>query len=96
MCIRDSDLDAFEHAADWDPVSSWIDIRVRSLADQQVRVEGLDLTIDVAKGEEIRTEVSTKFSLEGIAAELKAEGLSLTKQWTDADGDFALTLATKL
>lgn len=92
----DFDLDRFEHAADWDPVDSWIDIRVRSLVDQQVTIGDLDLTIDVAADEEIRTEVSTKFSLDGIAAELEAAGLRLTKQWTDEAGDFALTLATKL
>lgn len=90
------DLDQFEHAADWDAENEWIDIRVRSLCDQQVTVAGLDLDLDVAEGEEIHTEISAKFHLDGIQAELAAAGLELVEQWTDTAGDFALTLTRKV
>ena len=43
-----------------------MDIRLRSLADQDVRLEGLDLEISFAAGEEMRTEISTKFTRERL------------------------------
>ena len=53
----------------------------------------LDLQVAFAAGEEMRTEISTKFTrpgLEGIYAEA---GLELTDWWTDAEGLYALSLA---
>jgi L-histidine N-alpha-methyltransferase len=89
----DFNLDAFEHVARWDPENLWIDIRLRSLTNQVVNVAALDMQAAFSAGEEMRTEISTKFArpgLEGIYAEA---GLELTDWWTDADGLFALSLA---
>lgn len=91
----DFDLDTFEHAADWDAENEWVDIRVRSTAQQSVRVADLDLVADFDQGEEMRTEISAKFRLPGIAAELEAAGLEIVEQWTDAAADFGMTLARK-
>lgn len=90
----DFDLDAFEHVAVWDPEQEWIEMRLRSLRDQRVTVGALDLVVELAAGEEIRTEVSAKFRPETVEAELAAAGLRLTHLWTDAAGDFALSLST--
>jgi L-histidine N-alpha-methyltransferase len=87
------DPDQFEHVARWDPENLWVDIRLRSLANQVVDVTALDLMAAFSAGEEMRTEISTKFArpgLEGIYAEA---GLELTDWWTDADGLYALSLA---
>ena len=46
-----------------------------------------------ADGEEIRTEISAKFRREGVEAELAAAGFALDRWWTDAAGDFAVSLA---
>lgn len=89
------DLDKFEHVADWDAENEWIDIRVRCVDGHHVTVGDLDLAFDVTTGEEIRTEISAKFHLDGIARELEQAGLVLVDQWTDEAGDFALTLARK-
>jgi L-histidine N-alpha-methyltransferase len=89
----DFDRNAFEHVARWDPENLWVDIRLRSLADQVVKVSALDMLVPFAAGEEMRTEISTKFlrpGLEGIYAEA---GLELTDWWTDSDGLYALSLA---
>jgi L-histidine N-alpha-methyltransferase len=43
----------------------------------------------------MKTEISAKFRLGGIAAELEAAGLAVVEQWTDSYGDFAVTLARK-
>lgn len=89
------DLDKFEHAADWDAENEWIDIRIRSTQAQQVEIKDLNLTVDFAEGEELHTEISAKFHLDGIAAELAEAGLDVVKQWTDSNGDFGMTLARK-
>jgi L-histidine N-alpha-methyltransferase len=89
----DFDLDGFEHRAYWDPDNLWMDIRLRSLSDQVVNVSALDLLVTFQEGEEMRTEISTKFArpgLEGIYAEA---GLEITDWWTDPEGLFALSLA---
>ena len=91
----DFNLDQFEHAADWDADNEWIDIRVRSTADQTVTVTDLNLVIDFAAGEEMRTEISAKFRLDGIATELVEAGLEVVEQWTDSNNDFGLTLARR-
>jgi L-histidine N-alpha-methyltransferase len=41
----------------------------------------------------MRTEVSAKFRRSGVEAELAAAGFELTHWWTDAAGDFALSLS---
>jgi L-histidine Nalpha-methyltransferase len=89
----DFDIDAFEHVARWDPENLWIDIRLRSTANQVANVAALDMLVPFGAGEEMRTEISTKFlrpGLEGIYAEA---GLELTDWWTDSEGLYALSLA---
>lgn len=89
----DFDLDAFEHVAVWDPEQEWIEMRLRSVRDQSVRVSALDLDVDFGAGEEMRTEISAKFRRARITEELATAGLRLTHWWTDPAGDFALTLS---
>ena len=90
----DFDLDAFDHVAVWDAEQEWIEMRLRSLRDQTVHVAGLDLTVELARGEEVRTEISAKFTPDRIRDELAAAGLRLTHLWTDEAGDFAVSLST--
>lgn len=89
----DFDLDRFEHVAVWRPDKEWIEMRLRSLGDQRVTIDRLDLTVDFADGEELRTEISAKFRRDGVETELGAAGLSVSRWWTDPDGDVALVLA---
>ncbi|MBC6460741.1 L-histidine N(alpha)-methyltransferase [Actinomadura sp. HBU206391] len=85
--------EAYEHVAVWDAGNEWIEMRLRSTVDQVVRIEVLDLTVRFAEGEEMRTEISSKFRMERLSAELEAAKLTLDRCWTDADGDFSLVLA---
>ncbi len=89
----DFDLDAFEHIARYDEEAERMDIRLRSLADQEVRLEELDLEIAFAEEEEMRTEISTKFTRERIEAAYAGAGLELRGWFTDEAGDYALSLA---
>lgn len=90
----DFDLTAFEHVARWNADEERIEMWLRATVDQRVRVGALDLTVDFASGEEMLTEVSSKFRPDGVAAELAAAGLRRTHWWTDPAGDFGLSLST--
>ena len=91
----DFDLDGFSYVPFWDAHMERMDLRLRSEMPQRVTIAGAGLTVDLASGEEIRVEISTKFRVGGVAAELAAAGLDVAHTWTDSDGDFALTLAVK-
>ncbi|MGI5365847.1 L-histidine N(alpha)-methyltransferase [Streptomyces iakyrus] len=84
---------AFDHVALWDAGHEWIEMRLRSRTAQTVKVPALDLAVDFAAGEEMRTEVSAKFRQEGVRTELAAAGLELAHWWTDDAGRFALSLS---
>jgi L-histidine N-alpha-methyltransferase len=58
-----------------------------------VAVPALDLTVDIAEGEELRTEISAKFHPDGVKAELAAAGFTASRRWTDSYGRFMVTLA---
>jgi L-histidine Nalpha-methyltransferase len=83
----------FDHVALWDAEREWIEMRLRARRAMRVRVAALDLTVDFAAGEELRTEVSAKFRRDGLAAELTGAGFSLRHWWTDPEGQFGVSLA---
>ncbi len=87
------DPDAFEHVALWDPEAEWIEMRLRASERQVVTIPALDLTVEFAEGEEMRTEVSAKFRREGVEAELAAAGFAMRSWWTDEGGRFGLSLS---
>lgn len=89
----DFDPGRFEHVARFDLEREWIEMRLRSTADQVVTVAELGLTVRFETGEEMRTEISAKFRRQGIQAELVAAGLEPVRFWTDPAGDFALCLS---
>ncbi|HEU5141853.1 MAG TPA: L-histidine N(alpha)-methyltransferase [Solirubrobacterales bacterium] len=89
----DFDLDRFEHVARYDSTEARVDIRLRSLVDQQVRVAALDLDVGFAAGEEMRTEISTKFTRPRLEAIFGEAGLTFADWFPDSRGDYALSLA---
>ena len=91
----DFDVDAFEHVAKWNADEERIEMWLRAATGQRVHVRELDLTVDFADGEEMLTEVSSKFRPAGIEAELASAGLRRTHWWTDDAGDFGLSLSTR-
>ena len=79
--------------ARWDPDEQWIEMWLRAEGPQSVRVGDLGLTVEFGAGEAMRTEISAKFTRARVEAELVAAGLALDTWWTDAAGDFALSLS---
>ncbi|VXB24472.1 L-histidine N(alpha)-methyltransferase [Nocardioides sp. AX2bis] len=90
----DFDVDGFEHLSVWNAEDEWIEMRLRSRRAQRVRLAALDLEVDFAEGEQVRTEISAKFRQAKVEAELEAAGLRPTAFWTDEAGDYALSLGT--
>jgi L-histidine N-alpha-methyltransferase len=89
----DFDPAAFEHVARWDAEREWIEMRLRSRTAQTVKIPAVDLAVDFAEGEDLRTEVSAKFREEGVRGELAAAGMESVRWWTDGEGRFALSLS---
>jgi L-histidine N-alpha-methyltransferase len=89
----DFDPRRFRHQAVWNPDGGWIEMRLRSTVEQQVKVPALDMVINLEEGEEILTEISAKFDRRALPGELAAAGLDVRASWTDPSGDFLLSLA---
>jgi L-histidine Nalpha-methyltransferase len=90
----DFDPARFEHVARYDAAAERMDIRLRSLAEQTVRLDGLGLTVRFAANEEMRTEISTKFTREGLEGVYREAGLRPGGWFTDSAEDYALSLAS--
>jgi len=89
-------VDRFEHVAFFDREHEWIDIRLRSPRDQVVTIEALGLRVPFAAGEDLRTEISCKFTPERLRADLAAGGLELEQLLTDDDRLFGLALCRRV
>jgi L-histidine N-alpha-methyltransferase len=89
----DFDPEDFEHVALFDAEHEWIEMRLRARREHTARVRELDLAVHFEAGEELRTEISAKFTPERVRADLAAAGLELVRWLTDEDGLFALTLS---
>jgi L-histidine Nalpha-methyltransferase len=85
----------FDHVARFDAEHEWIEMRLRAREAQQVVIPAIALTVGFAAGEELRTEISAKFTRERVAAELAAAGLTLAAWHTDENDWFALSLARR-
>lgn len=89
----DFDLANFEHRAFYDPEREWVEMRLRARAACQVTIQAVDLDVSFRAGEEIRTEISAKFTRERVACDLAAAGLELVGWHTNAANYFALAVA---
>ncbi|MFI5041593.1 MAG: L-histidine N(alpha)-methyltransferase [Acidimicrobiales bacterium] len=89
------DPNGFEHVARFDEHNSWIEMRLRSPDPQRVTIDELGIEVGFDAGEDLRTEISTKFTRHGVRCELEAAGFEPLGWYTDPAGDFALTLARR-
>jgi L-histidine N-alpha-methyltransferase len=89
----DFDVASFDHVARWDAEAQWIEMRLRATRAMDVNLTGLGIKIHFERGEELRTEVSAKFTWPGITAELAEAGFELIKWYTDPQERFTVSLA---
>jgi L-histidine N-alpha-methyltransferase len=92
----DFDLTAFDHVAFFDREHEWIEMRLRARSRQTVRIGALDLTVRFAAREEMRTEISAKFTPERLDGDLRAGGLTRVGSYTDPSRLFAVTVSRPL
>jgi L-histidine Nalpha-methyltransferase len=90
----DFEPEAFEHVAFFDEANSWIEMRLRANGAQTVHIDGVNLEVRFADGEEMRTEISAKFTRDAVEAELRAAGLALDEFLTDDGGLFGVAVAS--
>ncbi|MBR7835004.1 L-histidine N(alpha)-methyltransferase [Actinospica durhamensis] len=89
----DFDPDSFAHVALWNEEEERMEMHLRSRYAQTVKVRALDLSVDFAADELMRTEISCKFRRDGLTAELSDCGLDVRNWWTDEAEQFAVLLA---
>jgi L-histidine N-alpha-methyltransferase len=89
----DFDVDAFEHVAFFDREREWIEMRLRACSRQRVTIGALPLTVEFAPREELRTEISAKFTRTRLEGDLAAAGMELAGWFTDEREWFATALA---
>jgi L-histidine N-alpha-methyltransferase len=85
--------EAFDHVAFFDRKHEWVEMRLRARRPCSVLIAELGLRVDFAAGEELRTEISAKFTRSRLEADFAAAGLALDRWYTDDQELFALSLA---
>lgn len=90
------DIGSFGYVPFWDGRQERIDMRLRADAPMLARIEALDLNLELAAGEEIRVEISSKFRPAEMVAELVQSGFGGGSHiFEDENADFALLLARR-
>jgi len=87
------DLRAFRHRAVWNAAASRMEMYAVSTKAQCVRIDAIDLDVELAAGDAIWTESSYKYTADGLTRHLDDAGFESVAQWIDVDAAFALTLA---
>jgi L-histidine N-alpha-methyltransferase len=86
---------AFDHVAFFDRRREWVEMRLRAQRSCTVRIADLDLEVEFGAGEELRTEISAKFTRERLTGDYASAGLELRGWYTDPDELFVVTLARR-
>ena len=92
----DFDPEAWDHVAFYDRERAWIEMRLRARRDQLVRVPAAGLELALRCGEEIRTELSCKYTLESFEPRLDDTGLELDAWYEDDERLFAAALLRRV
>jgi L-histidine N-alpha-methyltransferase len=87
----DFEPEAFAHVAFYDRERRWIEMRLRATRALRVRVRRADLDLRFAPGDEIRTEISCKYTRASFDARIAGSGLA-ARAWHEDPGRFALAL----
>jgi len=89
------DPDSFEHRAFYDADNAWIEMRLVSTRRQTADLRAINLSLALESGDELRTEISCKFTRESLMRDAARAGLSVQAWYVDPDSLFALALLQK-
>src|ERR1019366_341255 len=87
------DPDLFAHVALWNDKEQWIEMLLRAVEPSEVTLRDAGIAVRFARGDDILTEISAKFTPETIEKELGAAGFVIDDMWGADEGEFLLTLA---
>lgn len=90
----DFDPQAFNHRAVFNDAASRVEMYLDAQLAQSVSIRALDRSYEFVAGESIFTEISRKFTSDGLREELAGAGLTLRQEWLDPRRYFSLSLAT--
>jgi L-histidine N-alpha-methyltransferase len=88
----DFDLGAFEHIAFYDRRRAWIEMRLRARRATSFRVPLTTARRAMRPGDEIRTEISCKYTRRSLLARVRGTGLTLREWYTDPEELFAVAV----
>ncbi|MFZ1153415.1 MAG: L-histidine N(alpha)-methyltransferase [Solirubrobacteraceae bacterium] len=89
----DFDPEDFDHVALFNREHEWIEMRLRARRKHTTTVRDLGLSVHFEQGEEMRTEISAKFTRERVEDDLSTAGLEIVSWLTDPEQLFAITLS---
>jgi L-histidine N-alpha-methyltransferase len=89
----DFDPELFHHVALWNEKEQWIEMRLRADRSTAVTLRDAGITVRFEEGEDLLTEISSKFTPERVEAELSEAGFVVEGMWGAEEGEFLLTLA---
>ncbi len=91
----DFPTELYEHRAFYNPEREWIEMRLVARRGHRVRLDDLELEIEIEAGEEILTEISSKYRREVVEGLLSGAGFELRDWLADEEELFALALARR-
>ena len=89
------ELEQFAHVAFYNPVQQQIEMHLRSLTTQTIRLKTLNYQVTLQAGETIHTEISRKFNLLTLVDQLTVQMLQPLRVWTDPERWFGLLLCQR-
>ena len=87
------DLQTFEHRAFYDPELSRIEMHLISKLALEVPIRSLGLTVEFGLQESILTEISRKFTVEGLAQLVEEADMVVERHYESSNSYFSLVLA---
>ncbi len=88
----DFDPDLFEYRASYNPEEARMEMWLYSKTEQRVSFAEPDFSVGFTAGEGMRTEISSKFTLDTAARTFEVAGLALLDLYTDRDDLFGVAL----
>lgn len=87
---------AFDHVAFYDAERNWIEMRLRARRAAHIHVPAAGIELSLRAGDEIRTEISCKYTRSSLEGALQGTGLGLDTWRTDANSLFAVALLRRV
>jgi L-histidine N-alpha-methyltransferase len=90
------DPSQFRHVAFYNEGDRQMELYIESLCEQTITLKTLNLTVTFKAGERLLSEISRKFEIAPLAADLLTHGFQMVKTFTDDQQDFALCLCQRM